>query len=162
MKAVASLIPEDLRKFLSIHEGQQISFDRTRNRNMEVDSLEFYAPSELKLRSFTVYTYDYYLNHNEPGEDPDLRYEIEGVSLIQDCNSYDPDGILAYFPAFQEYGCWDCDHLVITMYPKVGWPAIEARLAEYVNAGWYPDSVDYYLLRPWADERCSKITPKSS
>jgi hypothetical protein len=161
MKIAAKLIPEDLRNFLSAHEDREITFDRAVNRSMEVDTLEFYGPSSVKLGSFTLYTHEYYLNHNEPGNDPRLQYNIEGIDLIQDCNSYDPQGILIYFPTLQEYGCED-GHGVIMMYPKIVWPAIEARLADYVNAQWYPDLVEHYLLRPWADKRCSKITPKPS
>jgi hypothetical protein len=162
MKNATKLIPEDLRDFLSAHEGRWITFDRTLQPQMEVDSLEFYSPSEVKLQPFTIHTHEYYLNHDEQGDDPELRYDIEGIALIQGCNSYDPDGILVYFPAYQEYGSWDCDHGVITMFPGVDWPAIETHLAEYVNAQWYPGMVEAYLLRPWADKRCSGLKPKPS
>ncbi len=162
MKNAIKPIPEDLRNFLGINAGRRIVFNRAMQPDMEVDSLEFYAPNDVKLCSFTLDTFDYHLNHNEPGDDPKLRYDIEGVDLVRDCDHYEPEGILIYFPAFQEYGCWDCDHLIITMYPKVSWREIELRLAEYINAQWYPDLVTQYLLRPWADERCSRLTPKSS
>jgi hypothetical protein len=162
MKDATKLLPEDLRSFLSINKGRRIVFDRAIQPEMEVDSLEFYAPNKVKLCSFTIDTLDYYLNHSEPGDDPKLRYEVEGVDLVRDCDHYDPEGILVYFPAFQEYGCWDCDHLIITMYPRVGWSEIEPRLAEYINAQWYPDLAEQYLLRPWADERCSRFRPKPS
>ena len=137
-------------------------FDRTVQPNMEVDSVQFYVPNEVKLRSFTLDTYDYYLNHEEPGNDPQLQYEIEGIDLVRDCNSYDAAGILVYFPTLREYGCWDCDHLTITMFRDVSWREIEQRLAKYVNAQWYPEVVAHSLLRPWDDKRCSGLIPKPS
>jgi hypothetical protein len=162
MKVETEIIPEDLRNFLVTNSGRQIVFDRTKQPNLEVVSLQFYASNELKLRTFTLDTYDYYLNHNEPGNDPELRYDIEGLDLVRACNSYEPEGILVYFPTLQEYGCWDCDHLIITIFLDASWCEIEQRLAKYVNAQWYPDQEEQYLLRPWDDERFENVKARPS
>jgi hypothetical protein len=157
-----TLIPNKLSEFLSAHAGQRIEFNRKTEPDMEVDNVEFFKPTDLKLSKFTIYTHEYHLNYGEPGEDPELEYEVEGIDLIRDCNDYDPEGILIYFPEFHEFGSWDCDHLIIIMFPNVEWPTIEANLSRYVNAQWYSHLVDQYLLRPWADRRCKNIKPKPS
>jgi hypothetical protein len=159
MSNALSLIPKDLLDFLRANEAKPFTFDRQVNRPIDVHSIEFFAVSDLKLTNFTVDTYEYHLNHDEPGEDPELRFEIAGVDLIRECNDYPPEGVLAYFPRFGEFGAFDCDHAIITMFPKVAWRQIEENLPRYVNAQWYPDFVDHYLLRPWADDRCADMKP---
>jgi hypothetical protein len=153
-------LPDDLNNFLAINTDRKIVLDHTTKR--EINSLSFYAPTEIKASVFTLDTYDYYLNYNEPGVDPNLQYDIEGIDLVRNCGNYEPKGILVYFHAFQEYGCWDSDHLIISMFRGVGWSEIELRLAEFVNAQWYPGLPEQYLLRPWTDERCTSFLPKSS
>jgi len=156
------LIHPELREFLSANAGQRITFDRKTQPDIEVDTVEFFEPADLKLSKFTIDTCEYYLNYGESGDDPELEYNIEGIDLIRDCNDYDPEGILIYFPEFHEFGFWDCDHLIIKMFQNIDWPIIESNLCRYINAQWYPQLVDHYLLRPWADERCKKIKPKPS
>ena len=160
MSSASQRIPEDLHRFLAANEGRQFAFDRKVHSHMEVDSFDFYAPKELTISILTVDTDEYHLNYEEPGDDPKLQFDIEGISLIRTCNSYDPEGILAYFPALKEYGTWDCDHYIINMFSQITWSEIESRLADYINAQWYPSLVNQYLLRPWADERCSQIVPR--
>ncbi|MDB6136131.1 MAG: hypothetical protein JWM59_4374 [Verrucomicrobiales bacterium] len=63
------------------------------------------------------------------------------------------------FPRFGEFGAWDCDHLILTMFPNAGRERIMERLPQYINAQWYPGTVEEYLLRPWSDERCRDIPP---
>jgi hypothetical protein len=162
MKQASRIIPKELHRFLAASKNRRISWDRELHPEMEVDWVEFRSPSDLKHTTFPVGTSEYHLNHDEPGEDPDLYYDIEGINLIQNCHGYQPDGILIYFPLFQEFGSWDCDHGIITLYPKVAWTVIERRLADYVNAQWYPHLVEQYLLRPWADDRCSDFQSRSS
>ncbi len=69
---------------------------------MEVDTFTFYAPGDLQITTFEIDTHEYHLNHKEPGDDPELRFDIDGVDLIRECNSYHPSGILVYFPVFDE------------------------------------------------------------
>src|SRR5688572_18777497 len=113
------LIPTELREFLAANGGKRIDFDSSKHPEMEVYVVEFFTLDSLPLTSFEIDTYDYHLNHREPGEDPDLSYEIEGVDLIQGCNSYEPEGILVYFPLLAEFGSWDCDHRIISIFPNV-------------------------------------------
>jgi hypothetical protein len=155
----SELIPTALREFLAANEGKRFEFDAIKHPEMEVHSVEFFPLDSLPLTSFEIDTYEYHLNHGEPGKDPELRYEIEGIDLIQGCNSYEPDGILVYFPLLKEFGSWDCDHRIITIYPGVEWDDIERSLPNFVNAQWYPHLAEQTHLRPWADPRCSGIVP---
>jgi hypothetical protein len=72
------LIPTALRDFLAVNEGKRFEFDATKHPEMEVHSVEFFPLDSLPLTSFEIDTYEYHLNHGESGEDPELRYEIEG------------------------------------------------------------------------------------
>ena len=151
------LTPTVLREFLVANGDKRIDFDSTKHPEMEVDSVEFFTPDNLPLSLFEIDTYEYHLNHDEPGEDPEQRYVIEGVDLIQECNDHEPDGILVYFPLLKEFGTWDCDHRIISLYPGAKWDDIEKSLPSFVNAQWYPHLAEQTLLRPWADQRCSGL-----
>jgi hypothetical protein len=156
-KERSGVVPRELVEFLAARSGEQILFDRKKQPEMEIDTVEFYAPEELKVSEFVIDTWEYYANHGEAGDDPGLRYKIEGVDLIKACNDYDAEGILVYFGGLGDFGSWDCDHLIVTMFGDVDWATIEANLGRYANAQWYSHLVEQYLLRPWADDRCAGI-----
>jgi hypothetical protein len=153
------MIPEGLVQFLEKYSQKRIECNPSIKGKVEIEWFTTYPPKALKISSFKIDTYEYHLNHDEPGEDPELKYEITGIDLISSCDDYYPEGILIYFPQFSEFGSWDCDHGIITMYPDAQWEKIRANLFNYVNGQWYPERVNHYLLRPWADERCRDIEP---
>ena len=159
MNEITKMIPENLIQFLEKHSKDRIECDPTVKGNVEVDWFTTFSPEEIRLNTFEIDTYEYYLNHGEPGKDPELKYGITGIDLIKDCKAYDPEGVLIYFPQFSEFGSWDCDHLIITLYPNASWETIRESLFIYVNGQWYPDRVNHKLLRPWADDRCKNTTP---
>ncbi len=159
MNDIRNIIPNSLVHFLEKHSKKKIEYTHAVKVNLEVKWFTVFSPNELRVTNFEIYTGEYYLNHDEPGEDPELRYEIPGIDIINGCESYDPEGILVYFPQFSEFGSWDCDHLIITMYPNASWEFIQKDLFNYVNGQWYPDRVNNYLLRPWADDRCKNFKP---
>ena len=99
------------------------------------------------------------MNQGEPGEDPGLTYEVTGVDLLRKAGSYNPEGVLIWFPQFNEFGCFDCDHAIMTMLPGVTWKDIEANPSPYVNCQWFPleELKVGKLLRPWTDPRCKDI-----
>ncbi len=161
MNDIRNIIPDGLVQFLEKHSKERIECDPAIKGNVEVDWFTTFAPEELCITTFEIDTYEYHLNHDEPGEDPELRYGITGIDLINGCGEYNPEGILIYFPQFSEFGSWDCDHAIITMYPDASWETIRDNLFNYVNGQWYPDRVNQYLLRPWADDRCKDLKPLS-
>jgi hypothetical protein len=159
MNDVRSLIPNGLIPFLEKHSKEKIECDPTIKGNVEIGWFTTFSPEELGITTFEIDTYEYHVNHDEPGEDPKLRYGITGIDLISGCEGYDPEGILIYFPQFSEFGSWDCDHAIITMYSDASWETIRDSLFDYVNGQWCPDRVNHCLLRPWADDRCKDLKP---
>jgi hypothetical protein len=159
MKDIKNILPNSFVQFLEKHSNKRIECPPALKDKVEIDWFTTFSPEQLCMAAFEIDTYEYYVNHDEPGKDPELRYAITGIDLINGCENYTPEGILIYFPQFSEFGSWDCDHAIITMYPGVSWEKIQANIFDYVNGQWYPDKVDNYLLRPWADDRCKDLKP---
>ena len=68
----------------------------------------------------------------------DRQYiEIPCISLIRECDGYDPEGILIWLPNERVFGTWDCDHWSLKVFPKVTWANILLAPAKYLNAQWY-------------------------
>ena len=149
------LIPRDLYAYLA--RGPLV-MDTSADEFCQLKEVEFYSIDELRVRKFEVASYEYYLNYGEPGEDPQLKYEITGVDLLKKTAGYFPEGILIWFPQLNEFGAYDADHRAITMLPGVTWKDIESNPSPYVNCQWYPDDLKVgKLLRPWADQRCKDM-----
>lgn len=153
-------LPKDLTAYLTENAGKKIEFSKARIYSAEVREIVFRTVSEIELTKFHVNTWEYYHNHGEDGEDPELEYEFEAISLLKTAKHYDPAGVLVYFPFLREYGTIDTDHALAYTFPYCGWGTIEPNLAEFINCAWYPGTVEMQLLRPWADSRCSHLRPK--
>ncbi|MDB6134535.1 MAG: hypothetical protein JWM59_2778 [Verrucomicrobiales bacterium] len=82
MSDLLSQLPAVLVQFLRANGGRTIRFDPSVMPQMQMDAVEFRTPDELKLSSFEVDTGEYYENHGETGEDPDLQYLIEGIGAF--------------------------------------------------------------------------------
>jgi len=152
------IIPNDLRRFLSVDANLTHRWGRP--YPVEIIGVQLYSLADLSFCDFEVCTAEYYLNYNEAGEDPDLAYHVRGINLVQEVEDHDAMGLFVWFPQFQEYGSYEPDHAILTMLPAVTWKEIEKDPAKYFNAQWYPDRVNHYLLRPWADNRCADILPR--
>lgn len=149
------LIPRDLYAFLA--KGELV-MDTSAEEFCALKEVEFYSLDELRVRKFTVATYEYHSNYDEPGEDPHLKYEVAGVDLLKKTGGYFPEGVLIWFPQLNEFGCYDCDHGIMTMLPGVTWKDIEANPSPYVSCQWFPDDLKVgKLLKPWSDPRCKDM-----
>lgn len=138
-------LPQDLVEYLDNPPNREVSFSEGEIRNAV-----FFSSSELKLSKFRVDSYDFFLNgilENDPGEQ---RY-YEAYSLIRECNSYSPNGVLAWFPSLEAYGSADIDHSKIITYPVLEWSEIESDLQIYINGMWYPHLVPHDEVNPWLD-----------
>ena len=136
-------IPQDLHDFLSSAENRQMTLP-----DGEVRRLTFFSPDELRPEKFTVDSYQLYLNG--PLEtDPEEQRGYDGYSLIRECNSYSPDGVLVWFPDFKAYGSADSEHQRIIIYPGVTWLEILREPTWFINGQWYPDRVTHEEVNPW-------------
>jgi hypothetical protein len=106
-----------------------------------------------------------------PGEDdvyeywPDLwdpnncggSYVVGAVPLVQrsDPERWWDDGILLWYPCYEEYGQWDSEHRNAIRFGKaVAWPDIVHDPAHFLNAKWAWDEEDpiFNWVTPWLDE----------
>lgn len=152
---IERLLPKDLLAFIESTHEIELQFPKSRIFFAEVRKVQFLSIEELRLEEFEVNTWEYYHNHGEEGEDPDLTYKFNAVSLLKTTDGYEPSGVLVYIPLLRQYGTVDTDHALAYTFPHCGWGTIEPNLPSYINAMWYPDEVDMALLRPWADPRFS-------
>ena len=154
------MIPDDLHEFLSLEANLLLQW--VEPYPVEVEGVVLFGIKELSVQNFKLSTSEYFSNYDEPGEDPESIYDITGIDLIKEIENYSPDGVLIWFPQFAEYGSWDCDHGLITIFPDISWTEIVKDPGKYVNAQWYPERVNHYLLRPWTDKRCADLIPKEN
>lgn len=153
------VIPAELSSFL--YHGELEVDCSVSEMPQALDRVTFIPIEKLRISKFVLSTGEYYLNYDEPGQDPNAYYEFEGVDLLAKTEGYYPDGVLIWFPEFKQFGAHDGDHGIIRLFPPdKGWNEIQTELGKYVNAQWYPERVGNELLRPWADERCKSMKPK--
>jgi hypothetical protein len=138
------MIPADLRQYLD-QSDRHWTLDEG-----EIRELTLYAADRVPLKQFEVSSYELYLS-GLLSADPDETRAYDGYDLIEACNDYDSEGVLAWFPALGEYGSWDCDHHRIITYPKVTWADIAAKPTWFVNGQWYPENVPHRETNPWSD-----------
>ena len=126
------VIPSELSDFLS--EGElELDFEYS-DLPQQVQRVTFVPIERLRISKFVLSTSEYYSNYNEPGEDPNAFYELEGVDLLAKIKGYRSEGVLVWFPEFQQFGCHDSDHEIMRLFgSEIGWNEIRNDLARYVN-----------------------------
>ena len=136
-------IPADLRSFLTEHPNFTIEMSEG-----EVRHVTLYSAGELQTKTFDVATSDYCLQGELP-EDFERSYEFEGVDLLKTADGYEPEGVFVWFPKFQAYGSWDCDHHRIVIFPGKTWTEIVKSPTWYFNGQWYPEKIEHQDVKPW-------------
>jgi hypothetical protein len=145
-------LPEDLTNYLKHKTGLSIKMT---GPDAEVTEITLYPIDEIQKKRFDISRYEILLNYSGNVNPKDLekygddRSEYEGYDLIKSCNDYDPEGVLVYFPDWKQYGSWDSDHHLITVYPGRNWGDILRDPKKYINGQWYPDNVTHKLINPW-------------
>jgi hypothetical protein len=69
--------------------------------------------------------------------------EIPAISLLKDCEGYEPDYILLWLPNEKCFGTWDCDHWELRIFPDTEWGKIVSEPGKYLSAGWYDNHEEY-------------------
>jgi hypothetical protein len=142
-------LPEDLRAFLAA--GKALEYDPA---DCDAGAIQLVPLDQLALQLFPMYTdsdamTDANLNADDPHRGEDGYYLVEGVNLVQECDDYDPCGLLMWFPLERCYGIWDSSHWHISVFrPEHTWSRIAADPVLYVNAGWGDLIRDWPPLRP--------------
>ncbi|MCO1335741.1 hypothetical protein MO867_15500 [Microbulbifer sp. OS29] len=137
-------LENDLREFLS--KGNQLEYDIS---CAEPGQIGLYHLDELKPGVVWIYP-----------ESDDGYYEIPAVDLTSKNDHYAPEYLLLWLPNEKMYGAWDCDHLVLTVFPETTWKEIVKNPLPYINAQWEDGGEVYepthYPLKPGCpyDKEC--------
>ena len=134
-------LPQSTIDFL--RDGRQLDYDPTQ---CEAGRVGLKQLDQLTLEEVQVDPEE--LNSN-PHEGEFGYYAVPAVSLSGDCASYNPVFILLWLPEEKFFGAWDCDHLVLTVFPNTAWEDIVANPLPYLNAQWYPDNDIGIPFQPW-------------
>jgi hypothetical protein len=76
------------------------------------------------------------IHSRDPNRGKHGEYLVKTVELVGECDAYDPDGILTWFPDFRSFGCWDVDHHTALIFTNTKWSDIVESPAEYLSAQW--------------------------
>ena len=120
-------LPADLVSLLSRESEFNVDPDL-----LESGRLTFHSPADLRISTLYVAP--------RGMKDPNRRrrgiYRIPAVSLVKECERYDPRHLLTYLPFERSYAAWDGDHALLTCFGAATWAQIAADPEPYVNALW--------------------------
>jgi hypothetical protein len=137
-------LPEELGTFLKL--GRQLEYDYHAAEPGRIALVDHHS---LQLNNAWVTSKGKEHAARDPNRGRRGRYQIPRVDLVSKCDRYFPEGILVWIPTRGEFGTWDYDHGDIWIFPDVCWSEIASDPLPYLNAQWYPDSVEVEWLVPW-------------
>lgn len=135
-------LPADLATFLK--RDEQPEYDAA---ECEAGCVTLLPLEQLKLELFPM-TPD---SPDDPHAGEYGSYLVQGVSLVAECDGYNPKGLLLWLPLDKRYGLWDGEHGTLRVFSTdVGWPEIVRKFPQHINAAWKLDgSASVSDLTPW-------------
>jgi hypothetical protein len=136
-------IPSDLEYFLK--RGLQLEFPA---EECETGKVVLLPLEQLRIELFPTDVDNGPLDNTSDPHHRELGcYLIPAVSLIGECENFDPSGLLLWLPEEGAYGTWDSSHTLVEAFStSVNWSDIANDPARYLNA-------------PWDDERLGGLAP---
>ncbi len=144
-------IPKDLVAFLQ--SGARLKYSVSKS---EVGPIRLKTLENLVISSFTIDTDAIPERQKDPNRGKDGHYSIRAVDLVDECDAYGPEGILAWLPDYRLYGQWDPDHQQVIVFPKTTWADIVAKPARYLDAQWNDWAECARHVVPWKHGKFSK------
>ena len=146
-------LPSDLEDFLNA--GRQLDYDAS---ECEMGKVTLKDVSSLQVADYPTDLFNLDIDLTMFPESGSLpSFTTEGVSLIAECEDYDPDGLLLWIPKLNSYGTWDCDHEVVSAFPSdVSWSMISNDPLRYLNAFWgdlTDEDTGLSVVLPWPPYR---------
>lgn len=127
LKPIGSLLPNDLVEFLQA--GRQLEYDHKKA-----------VPGRLTLKPIAALQVSSVYAAPRKRGDPNAKesgiYRIPAISLVAQCERYNPDFILSYLPLEATFAAFDGDHAIVTVFPGASWTSIQADPVPYINAQW--------------------------
>lgn len=137
-------LPEDCLAFL--RAGRQLEFDP---RKTEIGPVRLKPLAHLRFDMLTVTTKGTPLERKDPHRLEKGYYSLKVVDLIDECDAYRPEGLLAWFCDYGVFGSWDDDHHTALVFPNASWTQIAADPVKYLDAQWNPGRKNAKYLEPW-------------
>jgi hypothetical protein len=141
--ATSQQLPSDLAAFLTAR--RELAYDAQR---VEPGRITLKPIETLRTTHASVDSEGHPQGNLDPHFGERGHYAVPIVSLVASCESYDPDGLLAWLPDQREYGNWDVDHWTLIAFGSTRWTDIVNRPEPYLNAQWAPAPLGY-MLAPW-------------
>jgi hypothetical protein len=137
---IAGLLPQKLVDF--VRAGGTLETASSRLGKVRVKSLS-------ELRIGTIYVAP--IAKVDPNLGRDGVYRVPAISLLAECQRYDPDHILSYLPLERMFCVFDSDHARITVFPDATWSDIACEPNTYIDTLWQSTPVVKHLRTqiPW-------------
>jgi hypothetical protein len=140
--SMSRLIPPDLADFL--RAGKQLEYDAAL---CEAGKVALKSYDELSVSDVYVDSEESPLRAADPNAGVTGYYSVPAVSLVAECEGYDPEGIMIWLPDYSLYGTWDSDHWDVLVFPHATWSDIVRDPVPFLNAQWEDGFGEY--LAPW-------------
>ena len=150
-------LPPDLEAFLN--EGRQLEYDVDA---CEAGQIVLLPRKDLKVRLFPT---DVDNGPIDNSNDPHFRelgcYLVPAVSLLAECDGFDPDGLLLWLPEERCYGTWDSSHTLLEAFSHdVSWSDIANDPISFINSFWDDERVgELAPLIPWPKYQYDSTQP---
>jgi hypothetical protein len=138
-------LPKELKDFLQ--SEKQLEYDHSRCEPGKITLKNF---NDLEVGEVWIDSEESPIAQKDPNKEKEGYYSVPAVSLIEDCEGYDPEFILLWLPNEDLFGTWDCDHWDLKIFPKATWNDIVKNPLPYINAQWEGDSkiAEYFMPYP--------------
>jgi hypothetical protein len=130
-KLASMRLPNDLQDFLHLRKKLKYKTSDCIPGQIVLKSLANLELSEVWVEP---------LENNDPHIEKAGYYSIPAISLIHECEGYDPEFILLWLPNECLFGTWDADHWKLKVFPGVTWRNIVINPIPFINAQWESDS----------------------
>jgi hypothetical protein len=130
-KLASMRLPNDLQTFLRLRKKLKYKSSNCIPGRIVLKSLADLELSEVWAEP---------LQDDDPHYGEKGYYAIPAVSLVHECEGYDPEFILLWLPHDGLFGTWDSDHWILRVFPNANWQNIVDNPIPYINAQWQKDS----------------------
>ena len=137
-------LPQDLIDFLRNKKRLRYDYALCQAGKIKLKNIH-----DLSIEDVYVDSEESPLSKDDPNAGKKGYYAVPAISLVAECQGYDPDGILVWVPDISMFGSWDCDHWDLLVFPNITWTQIAANPLPFINAQWQPHIVSCEFFAPW-------------
>lgn len=140
-------LPPELTDFLT--QGKELQYDRSQ---CEAGQVRLVRLQDLRIEEIKISTKNVsrISDVDDPNKNHSGSYSIPAVSLISDCENYDPDFVLLWLPKEQLFGALSGEYVnELLVFPGATWNDIVNDPVVYINAQWKGNYTVAKDFNPW-------------